>query len=99
MRKQLYLHIGFPKTGTTSIQMWLTENATALAAHGVLYPATGRGRQEHDYGHHQLPRGLVTKPLSELAVMWPDMTNLREEVDNSPGSTIIVSSEDFATRL
>jgi SAM-dependent methyltransferase len=99
MRKQLYLHIGFPKTGTTSIQMWLTENATALAAHGVLYPATGRGRHEYDYGHHQLPRGLVTKPLSELAVMWPDMTNLRDEVDNSPGSTIIVSSEDFATRL
>jgi SAM-dependent methyltransferase len=99
MRRLIYLHIGFPKTGTTSIQMWLTENTVALAAHGVLYPRSGREGQESHYGHHQLPRSLVESPLSELTVAWPDMTRLRNEMDNSPAQIIVVSSEDFSTRL
>ena len=70
MRRQIYLHIGFPKTGTTSIQTWLTEHAPALAAHGVLYPAHGRDGQEYQYGHHRLARSLVERPMSELTVTW-----------------------------
>jgi SAM-dependent methyltransferase len=99
MRRQIYLHIGFPKTGTTSVQMWFTENAAALAAHGVLYPGTGRVGQEYGYGHHQLPRSLVERPLSELMVAWPDMARLCDEMANSPAQTIVISSEDFSTRL
>ena len=62
MRRQIYLHIGFPKTGTTSIQTWLTEHAAALAAHGVLYPAIGRDGQEYQYGHHRLARSWSRDP-------------------------------------
>ncbi len=32
-----YLHIGLQKTGTTSIQGWLADNAAGLAAQGVVY--------------------------------------------------------------
>ncbi|MGR3484485.1 MAG: hypothetical protein ACU0BF_04015 [Paracoccaceae bacterium] len=38
------IHIGMPKTGTSSIQSWLTQNADALAQRGVAYrraPAEG----------------------------------------------------------
>jgi SAM-dependent methyltransferase len=99
MRRQIYLHIGFPKTGTTSIQTWLTEHAPALAAHGVLYPAHGRDGQEYQYGHHRLARSLVERPLSELTVTWPDMARLRDEMETSPAQTIVISSEDFSMRL
>src|ERR1700733_8242705 len=99
MRRQIYLHIGFPKTRTTSIQMWFSQNAATLAAHGVLYPGTGRDGQESHYGHHQLPRSLVESPLSELTVAWPEMARLRDDMANSPAQPIVISSEDFSTRL
>ena len=38
MKKTIYLHIGMPKTGTSSIQRFLYENRLALEKKGVLYP-------------------------------------------------------------
>jgi hypothetical protein len=38
MKKTIYLHVGMPKTGTTSIQRFLYENRTALEKKGVFYP-------------------------------------------------------------
>lgn len=38
MKKTIYLHIGMPKTGTSSIQRFLYENRVALEKKGVLYP-------------------------------------------------------------
>jgi hypothetical protein len=35
---EVYLHVGLPKTGTTSIQQALTAHADGLAAAGVLFP-------------------------------------------------------------
>lgn len=37
-RKILYLHIGMPKTGTSSLQLFLMQNQEALARHGFAYP-------------------------------------------------------------
>ena len=36
--KTLYLHIGTPKTGTTSLQHFCTENAEILQQKGYMYP-------------------------------------------------------------
>lgn len=38
MKKKIYLHIGQPKTGTSSIQVFLAKNAEKLKQHGYLYP-------------------------------------------------------------
>ena len=38
MKKTLYLHIGGPKTGTTTIQSFLTNNRDILKSKGYLYP-------------------------------------------------------------
>lgn len=38
MIKKIFLHIGFPKTASTSIQKTLTENSSLLLAKGYLYP-------------------------------------------------------------
>lgn len=37
--KTLYIHIGCPKTATTSIQYFCNENKENLAKHGVYFPA------------------------------------------------------------
>jgi len=39
MPRRVYLHIGLPKTGTTSVQETLWHNRTILAEAGVLYPS------------------------------------------------------------
>lgn len=36
--KTLYIHIGCPKTATTSIQYFCNENKENLAKHGVYFP-------------------------------------------------------------
>jgi hypothetical protein len=99
VKKQVYVHIGFPKTGTTSIQVWLTGNADALAAQGVLYPVAGRGEGDYRFAHHRLPNALAQTPLSELATSWPDMEALHNEIANSTALRVIISSEDFSTKL
>jgi hypothetical protein len=94
-KKQVYLHIGFPKTGTTSIQVWMTGNADVLAAQGVLYPVAGRGKGDYRFGHHLFPNALKQTPSSELAMSWPDMNELHNEIARSPATKVFISSESF----
>lgn len=39
MKKRLYIHIGFPKTGSSAIQSFLLTNQKILKEHGIFYPA------------------------------------------------------------
>jgi hypothetical protein len=38
IKKKLYLHIGMPKTGSTALQQFLTNNTQTLERHGFYYP-------------------------------------------------------------
>jgi hypothetical protein len=52
--KTLYLHVGLQKTGTTTIQTFLTQNRALLAAHGFNYPNPAEvriGLDNHNHGH------------------------------------------------
>lgn len=42
MKKKIYVHIGSPKTGSTSIQRHLTSHQKHLLDQGIYYPITGR---------------------------------------------------------
>ena len=48
--KTIYLHIGTPKTGTTSIQSYLAKNYKDLYNDGYLVPKASR----HNGGNHTL---------------------------------------------
>jgi hypothetical protein len=48
MKKTVYIHIGSPKTGTTSIQQFLTVNSERLLKEGLFYPIIGRQYTEND---------------------------------------------------
>ncbi|MBT6398495.1 MAG: hypothetical protein HOK04_01765, partial [Verrucomicrobia bacterium] len=92
---KVVLHIGFPKTGTSSLQRWLENNRTNLLDQGVWYPASfvGRGsgyREGRTSGHSPLIY-LLSSPLTRrFAVrrIAQEAAALRR-----PAHTLLLSSE------
>ena len=95
--RRLFLHIGYPKTGTTSLQRFLAANEVALAARGVLYPQTGRWRDAQYGMNFALGLGAYDRP-AELPAATPAeiAAGLAAEVEASGCERIVVSSEYFA---
>lgn len=48
--KELYIHIGMPKTATSALQRFFTINRDALAQKGIAYPAAGNLEAHHRIG-------------------------------------------------
>ncbi|MBZ9566661.1 hypothetical protein [Modicisalibacter tunisiensis] len=86
--RTVYLHIGFGKTGTTSIQKTLASNRELLSRNKILFPATGIS----DSGHHGLAKlgdGQMAKDTAKL------YSQLVDEIESSDAHKIIISSENF----
>jgi tetratricopeptide (TPR) repeat protein len=72
MKPELILHIGLPKTGTTSIQHVFSKNREALLAQSVLFP-NSPGRLDHSL----LPAAVLGKDLDPRhfwAPIWEGMS-------------------------
>ena len=89
--KQLYIHIGPPKTGTTTIQHSLYLNREKLLENGVYIPHTG---SLVDKAHHyNLGWELIgEKKFNKSKGTWSD---LLVELRKVEASKIILSSEGF----
>ena len=96
----VYLHIGAPKTATSTLQSMLAGNYKQLLKQGTLYPKLLR----HGDAHHTLVADLIqTYQGHTMADLWyGDRTrgkawqNLQEEIEQHPGiDKIILSSELF----
>jgi len=85
--KNLYLHIGAHKTGTTAIQKFLSMNRDNLKKKGYLYPGI------HD-AHHFIPEKILMGNQ-----LHDDSKNhieqLFKEIQSSDLKNIIISSENF----
>lgn len=101
---KVVLHIGTEKTGTTSIQHFMSQNRTALLAKGVLYPNLGSRKDAHfdlvnsvhpldNGGRHMEFLGPVTQPIDFL---W---NKLAECINEHSDKTIVLSAEHFSSRL
>jgi hypothetical protein len=86
MKRKIFLHIGFGKTGTTSIQKTLLENRYALLNKGVLYPSTGIVDGAH--------RGLFPLNHNELDVGI--FSELISEIEKSESEKVVLSSENMS---
>jgi len=65
--KELTLHIGLPKTGTTTLQHYLTANSEELQHQGVSYPKAGRNYIAHHNIAHACRRTLsIGREFNEL---------------------------------
>lgn len=101
---KLYLHIGTEKTGSTSIQRFLTKNASLLLSkHGILWPQDPKVFRNN--GHFPiagsfldpkdcdfLPQKAITTPLDAIAA-------LKTECDNRDPRISIISAEHFSSRF
>ncbi|WP_156029484.1 hypothetical protein [Archaeoglobus fulgidus] len=90
--KELYLHIGMHKTGTSAIQKFLWTHGKVLKNLGVLYPE--KFVSPPDFAHHRLPFGLrsswrekVLKDFGELLKFYSFHKKFYK---------MILSSEEFS---
>lgn len=90
----LLIHVGPHKTGTTTIQHFLTRNYLPLLRQGVLYPEAGRredGRLTHY--HHPLMRALLA---DDRAAVARHADELRAEIAKAQPAALLLSSEMLA---
>lgn len=109
-KKTIYIHIGTPKTGTTSIQEYLTRNADRLYQDGYLVPKTSR---RHSSNHTLLTNYCINKEnITAISVRNGIYTRkklknfrkafyqeLRNEILEFPGDSVFISNEQCYGRL
>ncbi len=86
-RLKLILHVGTPKTGTTSIQVYLDKKQRKLRLKGILYP--NRFHNPNAPKHQWFERNLVSGNAESLVDNFTDIINHVEEHTH----TILLSSE------
>lgn len=91
--KNLVLHIGNSKTGTSSIQKCLADNSHELSASGVLYPNAGRQGDAHHPVASLMSRGSPSW-VSDLSVE-KYLRDIKNELADGRHHTVILSSEIF----
>ncbi len=98
----VYLHIGIPKTGTTSLQNFLLKNRENLLAQGILYPTSGITINPNfncfQSGDHNLFWALdkECKAYDSNAGDWEDI-HREIKTKKSDLSKVLISAEDFST--
>ena len=91
----LYIHIGYHKTGTTSLQSLLDQNAAALLDMGVFYPDTiGDGKRSYFRKHLQFYLDL--KAAHSAGDMAAPVAAMAKAILDSGAPTAIISEESFS---
>lgn len=102
--RTIYIHIGTEKTGTTSVQSFLTKNADKLSAAGVWYPADQAAPYCGRNGHFPIVASLVggwvdfVSP-AKSAAKDECLPKFLEDCRLRPEKTVVISAEHFSSRL
>lgn len=88
--KTIYLHIGYHKTATTSLQEFFCANEDGLRESGINYAKSGRNAGSHGLLALCLHRESDKKEQAQQ--LWSE---LLEEVQSSEAGATLVSSEAF----
>lgn len=95
-KKTLYLHIGWPKTGTSAIQKFMVDNYRVLKKkYDLYYPDYGRWS---DGSHHNIAFSLRENPYCQVKTDKEQIEYLKELkliICKSNCSRILLSSECF----
>ena len=94
-QKELILHVGFHKSGTSALQESFAAQRAELAAAGVLYPNIGRK------AHHRIAWALTQKPWGWKArggetTPFKHYSKMVRLINRSGSEKILLSSEFFS---
>ncbi|UQB43260.1 hypothetical protein JX580_05130 [Thiomicrospira microaerophila] len=96
MKKQILVHIGDAKTGTSSIQNYLTFNRQVLLENDILYANTGL-LAANGIANHKLAFCLNLARKEYHDQKQTLYTELYQEISQTKCHTIIISSEGFSS--
>jgi hypothetical protein len=93
----VYLHIGTPKTGTTSIQKFFSTYIEEIVKKGFLYPLSGRYPHPNydQFSHHNLVWYLTQGKMGFYIPDYGNYDGLSEEIDLINPNNVLISSESF----
>lgn len=89
--KQIIVHIGNYKTGSTSIQNAINANRDRLISGGYYIPQSGFA----EGAHHDWARSWLNRPMAPPADILYE--NIRSELEQTECEKILISSEVFFT--
>ena len=110
-QNQIFLHVGPPKTGTSSIQRLLSQSYAVLLDRGVLYPRAGRVNSGKQYQHNDTSDNIDFQfnPIKHKLLHWalkgrvvgidPETcwSYILSEQKQTKSHTILLSDEGFAS--
>lgn len=89
-----YLHIGMPKTGTTSVQNFLYTNRELLKKQDFLYPISAKYDHKYDHAHHYFAFCLNTYfKTNDKEALDKNLKQLQDEIESSNTTHTIIFSE------
>ncbi|MCB0520256.1 MAG: methyltransferase domain-containing protein [Lewinellaceae bacterium] len=91
MKKKLFLHVGPPKTGTTTVQHFLAQNRDKLASAGILYPLN-----EPSHWKLALRVGLTMWPWTVDETTTPSWSEIAQLSAENADKHLLLSSESFS---
>lgn len=105
MNRTCYLHVGSPKTGSTSIQNWFRANRQVLEKKGILYPGGEKRHQAILSKFLDDPMGTRFHWLNQRTTLEDIRTydenavkKMYTDIRNSPAERILISNELFVTK-
>jgi hypothetical protein len=92
-QKQIYIHVGPPKTGTSAIQRCFNDNRSALFDQGIYYPA-------HDVDSNGVGSGNLLSVFDRnidksLVINVAKLESLVDKFKTSTATKLVLSSEFF----
>ena len=95
---ELVIHLGYGKTGTTALQVFLKENRILLKKHGILYPDFKyMGMPLNLSDHNFMANALVDLPGWLKMPIETYFLQINKQVNNNPGiKTVLLSGENFS---
>jgi len=90
----IYLHVGYPKTATTTIQQFLHSNPAYLRRQGYIYPQLAKARQDSPGVSENAHNGLAVEiRRGAPARLWKRLAAL---VEQDPQRHVVLSGEGFS---
>lgn len=102
-KKNLYLHVGTHKTGSTSIQHWLKENSEKLKSEGYYYPMEGSYFYPPEASPSLLAHAILDNKPAYIGRTIIDynscVSDIKRDIRSSKCSDVIISSEHFSIAM